>query len=385
MRSFFRDSKRAPTKLRSTFGDLAGLWIKSKGQLEKATRDQYGNAVTLWKNLLRADTPIELLTFPVLAGKIGGHSWASGKSANNYLIVLRGIFALEYSGRRTSDNPMAGIKNLPVVKKIPDPLSPDERDLILGDMATHYDPRIVAYFTFAFYTGMRPEEMIALKWSGVDWQNRTVRVQRVRTFRGSERDGSKTHTERDVDLVGGASESLIAMKTYTFLKKAVDGNAIDIFENPVTGRPWHDERSQRDHYWRPSLKRAGVRWRKPYNTRHTYATVALMAGVTPAYIARQLGHANPKMLFEKYSKWIDGADKGAERRALEAAFISQMYPKITPEEPKQPILKGYFGRRDWIRNTWRDYIEKGIHRHPQAYTGDRTRIYASSLRRFYYC
>lgn len=317
---FFPDSKRARAEPANTFGKLADLWLASKGQLQEATKSQYAGAVALWKRILGESVAVERVTYQLLTAKIGGQPWASAKSANNYLIALRGIMALEYSGRRTADNPMAGIDNLPVVRKLPDPLTVDERDRVLADMAKRYDPRITAYFTFAFYTGMRPEEMIALRWADVDFGHQTVRVQRVRTFRGSERDGSKTHTERDVDLVGKALEALGTMKAFTFMKKDEDGQPVDLFENPVTGRAWHDERSQRDHYWTPTLKRLGIRHRKAYNTRHTYATAALMAGVTPAYIARQLGHATTAMLFTRYAKWIDGADKGQERRALEAAL-----------------------------------------------------------------
>ena len=60
--------------------------------------------------------------------------------------------------------------------------------------------------------------------------------------------------------------------------------------------------------------------RDAYQTRHTYATLALMAGVNPAYIARQLGHANMAMLFKHYSKWIDGADAGREKSKLNKVF-----------------------------------------------------------------
>lgn len=298
------------------FGALADMWVESKGQLQPATKDQYRNAAEVWKRIFGARTPIDRITFQILSAKIGGHPWASPKSANNYLIALRGIFDLEYSGRRAADNPMKGIANLKTVKKIPDPLTTEERDSILNDMCKWYDPRVHAYFRFAFYTGMRPEEIISLRWSDIDERAGTIRVQRVRTFRGSERDGSKTHSERDVDLVSQAMNAIALMKPYTFMKCA------DIFENPVTGKPWHDERSQRDNYWNPCLKRIGIRHRGPYHTRHTYATAALMAGVNPAYIARQLGHTNSKMLFEKYAKWIDQADKGAAKRALELAFGS---------------------------------------------------------------
>jgi integrase len=132
----------------------------------------------------------------------------SAKSHNNYLIALRGVFALEYRGRRALDSPMIGIENMPVVKKLPDPLTAAERDSILHDMTRHYDARVVAYFVFVFFTGMRPEETIALRWSDIDFNSGTAPVQRVRTFRGTERDGAKTHTERDVDIVPGVIEAL---------------------------------------------------------------------------------------------------------------------------------------------------------------------------------
>lgn len=314
---FFPDSPRAGITSVSTFGALADLWLESKGQLEVATRNQYANAIGMWKRLLGGDTPLDRLGHQVLAAKIGGHPWASAKSCNNYLIPLRGIFEFEFRGRTALDNPMAGINNMTVIKKIPDPLSADERNAILADMREHYDPRITAYFTFMFYTGVRPEEAIALQWSDLNRHHRTTRIQRVRTFRGSERDGSKTHSERDVDLVAAALTAVMVMQAFTLM----NGPDACIFENPVTGKPWHDERSQRDHYWTPTLVRLGIRHRRAYNTRHTYATTALMApDVNPAYIARQLGHTSTQMLFSVYSKWIDGADKGAQRQALERAM-----------------------------------------------------------------
>jgi integrase len=49
---------------------------------------------------------------------------------------------------------MIGLKNRRVVKKLPDPLTIDERDRILAYMTEHYDERVVAYFRFAFYTGI---------------------------------------------------------------------------------------------------------------------------------------------------------------------------------------------------------------------------------------
>lgn len=353
---FFPDSPKAAQAAPNTFGTLADLWLDSKGQLEAATLDQYATAVRFWKGLLGEHTPITDLTYQVLSSKIGKHPWPSPKAHNNYLIALRGIFAFEYSGRRSGDNPLIGIRNLKVVKKLPDPLTGNERNLILADMYKRYDPRIYAYFSFAFYTGMRPEEIIALHWSDIDFQTGVARVQRVRTFKGTERDGSKTHTERDVDLVPKALEAIEMMKPYTFMKRDESGEEADIFENPVTSRPWHDDRSQRDHYWQPTLKRLGIRRRRPYSTRHTFCTVALMHGVNPAYIALQAGHS-VKMLLEKYARWIPGADGGSERRILEAAMgaenrnSSPDLPQKTKPITKSLKTKEEFGRHDWTRTN----------------------------------
>lgn len=123
---------------------------------------------------------------------------------------------------------------------------------ILSDMIERFHLQVAHYFTFAFLTGMRSEEIIALRWDDIDWNNRTIRVARAKTFKGRFKD-LKTSEVRDVDLVDRAVNALQAQKRFTYMKAA------EIFENPVTGRPWHDERSQRDHYWKPSLKKLGIR------------------------------------------------------------------------------------------------------------------------------
>jgi integrase len=145
-------------------------------------------------------------------------------------------------------------------------------------------------------------------------------VQRVRTFKGSEREGSKTNVVRDVDLVPQALAALQIMERYTRDKKQEDGRPMDIFQNPLTGKAWHDERSQRDTYWRPALTRLGIRWRTPYCCRHTAASVALMAGVPAPYIAKQLGHSI-KILLEVYADWIPDNDQGRAKSLLKAAML----------------------------------------------------------------
>lgn len=333
----FPDSPRAKTDDAApvAFGELADLWLDAQGAVAPATKAQYGSAVRFWKTLIGETRLIKDITYIFLAAKIGGYPWPSAKTCNNYLIALRGVLGMVYRGPEAAKSPLIGITNRKLVKKLPDPLTTVERDSILADLKAHYDERVYAYFLWQFYTGMRPEEAIALRWSDVDWNRLTIKVKRVRTFKGSERDGSKTHAEREVDLLPQAVEALNLMKAHTYMLKAERASdadtAADIFQNPKMRRPWHDDRSQRDHYWKPSLKRLGIRWRTPYHTRHTFATAALMLGVPPGYVAHQLGHSE-KMLHDKYARWMPGNDHGRARAILAAGMGPGT--NSSPEVPK---------------------------------------------------
>lgn len=122
----------------------------------------------------------------------------------------------------------------------------------------------------------------------------------------------------------------------------------------MTGKPWHDERSQRDYYWKPALRKLEIRYWRPCCTRHTYAPVALMESTRHIPRASLGMRKNTKTLFEKYAKWIVGADKGVERRVLEATFganSSQIRPKTQEENDKPLNNQNNSGRRDWTRTN----------------------------------
>lgn len=53
--------------------------------------------------------------------------------------------------------------------------------------------------------------------------------------------------------------------------------------------------------WNSAVKRAGIRRRNPYHTRHTFACWLLSAGANPSFIANQMGHETAQMVYEIYA------------------------------------------------------------------------------------
>lgn len=190
----------------------------------------------------------------------------------------------------------------------PDPFELAEVDLLL----TKFTEEVASdYYEFAFFSGLRPSEQIALRWTRVDLRSGTVKIDTALT-RGKEK-GTKTSSVRIVELSSRALRVLERQRPRTQLAKGHVFHSRD-------GKPFTTTDGPLDDWWKPAMKVSKLRYRDARQTRHTFATMCLMAGNRPAWAAGQLGHS-PEMFFRVYSRWIKGADHGAERSALDA-FIS---------------------------------------------------------------
>jgi integrase len=312
---FFPDHVQQHEVGTDTFGHFGDKWLKSR-RLAAATHSQYALALAKWKERTvrgqkLGDMSMARILHSDLAELVGGIEWPSAQMRNNSLIPLRGAFAMWVADdRRNRFDPMEGIENAKFQKGRPDPMTEEDADRVVARLYDKYPEEVGAYYEFAFWSWTRPEEEIAILWTKVNESDRTVRIDVARTFRGGVKD-VKTYEEREIECNDRAWAAIMRMKKHT--KLSAHGH---VFQNPVTRKPWHDERSQRDHYWKPTLKYLGIRERRAYCTRHTGITLALRRGCDPSWVAEQAGHKNTKMLWEVYSKWIKGADRGSERAKM---------------------------------------------------------------------
>jgi len=307
-----RIARSAPAKQSSpTFGQMAVKWLAASSHLSNGTRVKYRQALNFWLEYL-GEEQITSIQYSTIAALANSQGWGA-KNRNNMLIPLRRVMDTAYLDGVIQSNPAERVKNAKVQKEPPDPLTADEVDQVLEHLRK-YHSQIVNVVEFSFFTGLRPSEVISLRWGDIDHVRGLARVKRARTF-GEEHE-TKTFKVRDIELNNRASAVISRQKEHTFLK---DGY---VFENPVTGEPYSEERPLRRAYWNPTLKALGMRERNFYQTRHTYATLNLMAGANPMWVAKQLGHANMTMVLTVYSKWIEGADKSNERGKIDSMFSS---------------------------------------------------------------
>jgi integrase len=194
-----------------------------------------------------------------------------------------------------------------------DPLDAAEQAAII---AAARDPQIANLWQFMMWTGVRTSEVIALQWSDVDWIRGTVQVRKAitRAAKGVVEDTKTVAGRRDVKLLAPAMAALLAQKEHTFLAGEAIFNRPDWRGKP--GGLWRHDHQIWDA-WKTTLKHAKVRYRNPYQTRHTYASMMLSAGEREIWVANQMGHSDTTSIRRNYGRWIPNSDPQAGSRAVE--------------------------------------------------------------------
>jgi integrase len=285
-------------------------WLAGKQpQIKSSTYNDYAKTIRLINAQFGTMQLTDLKRKPIAewAGSLG----CSNKRISNLISPLRAALTDAVHHELIDTNPIAGWtykKIMPPKSSDVEPFTKDEQDLILANLTGQGKNMI----QFAFWTGLRTSELIELEWGDIDWVRGIVRVERAKTQYADQAETTKTKSgERDVKLLPPALSALIAQKAFTFLQ---DGK---VFHNPRTNTPWAGDQPIRKTLWIPALKKAGIRYRRPYQTRHTFASMMLSAGEPLAWVSKQLGHSNVLMTAKVYATWIPDSQPEAGLKAVQ--------------------------------------------------------------------
>ena len=163
-------------------------------------------------------------------------------------------------------------------------------------------------FMLALTAGLRQGELIALKWSDLDIESRTLTIAENRAVVRRElvEYGDQTRT---IALTPEVIDLLI-------MEHAKHPNSPLMFMHPATQRTYSPQMVRRMH--NEIIKEAGLDHIRFTDLRHTCAVLSLRNGVETKELTRMLGHYRPSITRQNYEPYLLSTAKKDENMPKEA-------------------------------------------------------------------
>ena len=323
-------------KVTPLFKDFVEVWFDEKcvewrTSHKKTVRDDIDKRLNprLGEMMVGNITKADILSFRADLAKAPARNRSnllSNPRINKILNPLRQILC-EAADRFDFRTPFQNIKQLRVKRTDVEPFALEEVKKIIDAVR----PDFKHYFTVRFFTGMRTGEVHGLKWKYVDFDRRLILIRETVV------DGEETYTktdssQREIQMSQLVFEALKAQEKSTRQHSAFvfcnrEGQALDY-------------KNVNNRVWKPLLRHLGFKVRRPYQCRHTAATLWLGAGENPEWIARQLGHTTTEMLFRVYSRFVPNLTRqdGSAFERILSALIPPANLKIQSPETATPEM-----------------------------------------------
>ena len=191
-------------------------------------------------------------------------------------------------------------------------------------LATARGTRWEALWTLLLTSGLRPGEALALRWSDLDGDR--LRVQRTLVWRPGGAwqlvEPKTPKARRVVSLPASARRALNVHRTKQLeerLKVGADWEALDLVFCSKRGRPL-EYRLLVQRIFKPLVRQAGLPDLRPYDLRHSCATLLLAAGENVKVVSERLGHASASLTLDIYSHVLPDMQQRAAERLEDLLF-----------------------------------------------------------------
>lgn len=177
-------------------------------------------------------------------------------------------------------------------------ISEEKKLMEVASSTSNYDQ-----FLFLLRTGMRAGEMIGLKWSDCDFENRKIKIERSMEYRystGEYRIGPPKSKAgyREIPMTQSVYDILMRRKKARSKAKVIVKEFSEFVFLNRKGIP--TKNSAYDSTLQKLCEKAGIEKISMHTLRHTFATRAIESGVKPKTLQRLLGHANLQTTMNLY-------------------------------------------------------------------------------------
>lgn len=169
----------------------------------------------------------------------------------------------------------------------------------------------------AAFTGMRRGELLGVRWGDIDFENKRLSIRRSIVSVGYRivETTPKTHQARVIDL---DPATIVVLESHRVESETIarsEGHellATDRVFYRSDGEVFHPEMVTIQ--FQAALRRAGLPRIRLHDLRHTHATLAIRAGVSPKVISERLGHHTPEFTMHQYAHVLPGMQADAAAR-----------------------------------------------------------------------
>lgn len=254
-------------------------------------------------------------------GRRDGKGGLSETSLEHTHRCLHAALEAAVRGRRLASNPADGLEVKPKRRHVEmRTWSGPELAAFLASTAEH---RLHALFVTAATTAMRRGELLGLRWADVDLDAARLSVRRSRTSVAYEVVEDEPKSRKSVRVIDLDAETVAVLRTW---------RRHQVEERLAWGPAWtetglvftrEDGTGLHPHHvadaFEAAVKRSGQPVVRFHDLRHTWATLALRAGVSPKIVSERLGHASVGFTLDTYAHAVPGWQ--AEAAATVAGLV----------------------------------------------------------------